>query len=66
MITKTSFSRRRFLKTSLASIGALTTSTGLAAQLQLANALGAQSSARFKECARKKALTSKVDALILC
>ena len=49
MITKTSFSRRRFLKTSLASIGALTTSTGLAAQLQLANALGAQSSARFND-----------------
>ena len=49
MITKTSFSRRRFLKTSLASIVALTTSTGLAAQLQLANALGAQSSARFND-----------------
>lgn len=49
MNQSTSFNRRRFLKATLASVGALTTSSGLAAQLQLANALSAQSAARFND-----------------
>lgn len=49
MSSNNQFSRRRFLKTSLASLGALTTSNGLAAQLQLANAMTAQSTSRFTD-----------------